>query len=95
MTDLLKEGQWQWETAEPVTYTNWKEDDEDNRFMYEPSPFLKFLGFKNRERFPEEDDNEKDYVIMSDSAWDGVIGKWKIVDHPKMARMAILEKEGN
>ncbi len=94
LTDLLKEGQWQWETAEPVAYTNWKEDDEDNRFMYEPSPFLKFLGFRNWERFPEED-NEKDYVIMSDSAWDGVIGKWKIVDHPKMARMAILEKEGN
>ena len=35
----------------------------------------------------------KDYVIMSDSAWDGEIGKWKTVDHPSMGRMAILERE--
>ena len=93
LTDVVKEGEWQWETEEPVIYTNWKENDEDNRFLHEPSAFLKFLGFRNEDRFREEDDM-KDYVIMSDFAWDGVIGKWKTVDHPKMARMAILEKDG-
>ena len=59
-------------------------------FLDEPPAFLKFLGVKNEERFPEED-NEKAYVIMSDSAWDGEIGKWKKVEHLKAARMAILE----
>ena len=95
LTDLLKEGEWQWETGEPLTYTNWKADDENYRFLHEPPAFLKFLGVEDEERFQEEEDNEKDYVIMSDSTWDGVIGKWKTVDHPEMARMAILEKEGN
>ena len=33
LTDVLKEGEWQWETGEPVTYTNWKEDDEGDRFF--------------------------------------------------------------
>ena len=94
LTDVAKEGQWQWETGEPLTYTNWKEDDENNRFLREPPAFLKFLGVENEERFREEDDM-KGYVIMSDSAWDGVIGEWKKVEHPKEGRMAILEKEGN
>ena len=92
LTDVAKEGEWQWDTGEPVIYTNWKEDDEDNRFLMEPPAFLKFLGFKDEDRFRAEDDM-KDYVIMSDSAWDGEIGKWKTVDHPSMGRMAILEKE--
>lgn len=94
LTDLLKEGEWQWETGEPVTYTNWKEDDEDDGFLTEPPAFLKFLGVKHENRFREEGE-EKDYVIMSDSAWDGEIGKWKAVEHPKMGNMAILEKGGN
>ena len=94
LTDVAKEGEWQWETGEPVTYTNWKEDDENNRFLREPPAFLKFLGIEDEEGFREEDDM-KDYVIMSDSAWDGVIGEWKKVEHPKEGRMAILEKEGN
>ena len=94
LTDVEKEGEWQWETGEPLTYTNWKVDDENNQFLREPPAFLEFLGAEDEEQFPEEN-NEKDYVIMSDLAWDEVIGKWKTVDHPKMARMAILEKRGN
>ena len=94
LTDVEKEGEWQWETGEPVTYTNWKVDDESHRFLHEPPAFLKFLGVEDEEQFPEEN-NEKDYVIMSDLAWDEVIGKWKTVEHPEMGRMAILEKEGN
>lgn len=94
LTDVAKEGEWQWETGEPVTYTHWKEDDEDNGFLTEPPAFLKFLGFKNEDRF-REDDEGKDYIIMSDSAWDGEIGKWRTAEHPKAVRMAILEKRGD
>ena len=93
LTDVAREGEWQWETGEPVTYTNWKEDDEDDGFLMEPPAFLKFLGFKDEDRLREDD--EKDYVIMSDAAWDGEIGKWHPAEHPKMGRMAIIEKEGN
>ena len=93
LTDVVKEGEWQWETGEPVTYTNWKVDDEDDWSVVEPPAFVKFLGFKDEDRFREEDDM-KDYVIMSDSAWDGEIGEWQTADHPKVARMAILERDG-
>ena len=93
LTDVLKEGEWQWDTGEPFTYTNWKEDDEDDRFMSEPPLFLKWLGFKGEDRHREED--QRDLVIMSDWGWDGEIGKWKTAEHPKAVRMAILEKEGD
>ena len=93
LTDVLKEGEWQWDTGEPVTYTHWKDDEDDDRFLHEPPPFLKFLGVKNEDRFREEDNAGKDYVIISDLAWDGEIGKWKKVDR-QAARMAILEKDG-
>ena len=93
LTDVAKEGEWQWETGEPVTYTNWKKDDEDDWSIHGPPAFLEFLGFKDEDQLREED--EKDLVIMSDSAWDGVIGEWKTADHPKMGRMAIIEREGN
>ena len=92
LTDVAKEGEWQWDTGEPFAYTNWKTDDEDDRFMSEPPAFLKFLGFKGEDRRREED--ERDLVIMSDWNWDSGIGKWKTADHPKAARMAILEKDG-
>ena len=92
LTDVAEEGGWQWETGEPVTYTNWKENDEDNGFLREPPPVFEFFGPKREKRF--RGDDEKDYVIMSDPAWGGIIGKWKTVDHAKMGRMAILEKDG-
>jgi hypothetical protein len=94
LTDVAKEGEWQWETGEPVAYANWKEDDEDDRFLMGPPAFLEFLGFRDEVEFHEEND-ERDHVIMSNRAWNGEIGKWQTADHPKTARMAILEKEGN
>ena len=99
LTDVVKEGEWQWETGEPVTYTNWKEPDEGHQFLHEPPAFLKFLGVKDEGQFREEDERDfeeehKDLVIMSDPGWDGEIGKWQTA-HLKTARMAILEKEGN
>lgn len=93
LTDVAKEGEWQWGTGEPFTYTNWKANDEDDRFVSEPPAFLKFLGFKGEDRRREEEG--RDFVIMSDWRWGGEIGKWQTADHPKVARMAILEKEGN
>ncbi len=92
LTDVVKEGEWQWDTGEPFAYTNWKQDDEDDRFMSEPPIFLKLLGFEDEDQRWEED--QRDLVIMSDWAWGGEIGKWKPAEHPKAARMAILEKDG-
>ena len=102
LTDVEKEGEWQWETAEPVIYTNWKEDNENEQFLNAqvlmgPPAFLEFLGVKSEKQFREEDERDfeeehKDFVIMSDSGWDAEIGKWQTA-HPEAARMAILEKE--
>ena len=104
LTDVAKEGEWQWETEEPVVYTNWKVDDENDQFLMDPPAFLEvppafleFLGVKGKEQFREADERDleedhKDLVIMSDWGWDEEIGKWQTA-HPKAARMAILEKE--
>lgn len=93
LTHVALEGEWQWETGEPVAYTNWKVDNENDRFIDEPPAYLKLLGFKDEDQRREED--ERYLVIMSDSAWNEEIGKWQTVDHPQAARMAILEKEGD
>ena len=100
LSDVAKEGEWQWETGEPFIYTNWKVDDEDSgfndRFLREPPAFLRFLGVKGEERFRRKDPREdaRDYVIISNRSWDAEIGKWQTA-HPKAAGVAILEKEGN
>ena len=109
LTDVAKEGEWEWDTGEPVTYTNWIKDDEDDRFFWhdrflgEPPAFLQFLGIKTvkdenqfrEERRVDREDDVRDYVIMSDWRWGAEIGKWQTADHSKAARMAILEKEGH
>jgi hypothetical protein len=96
LTDVLKEGEWMWETGEPVTYTNWGEEDEDID-LYEPPVLLKlFIDKDDIQR--EVKGEEEDYVIMS-SRWGEEIGKWHPAD-PKTAHrrgrigMAILEKDG-
>ena len=99
LTDIAEEGEWQWETGEPVTYTNWKEPDKGHQFLHEPPAFLKFLGVKDEGQFREEDERDfeedhKDLVIMSDPGWDEEIGKWQTA-HLETARMAILEKAGD
>ena len=96
LTDVLKEGEWLWETGEPVTYTNWKEDEnEDLLLLGEPPALLKAFGVKG-DRQRRED--ERDYAIMS-SHWDEEIGKWRMADVKGAAphgrtQMAILEKDG-
>ena len=94
LTDVLKEGEWVWETGEPVTYTNWREVEED--FLDEPRALLKVFGAKNRRQHRRQD--EDDYVIMS-SRWDEDIGKWypansKTAHRHGRVQMAILEKDG-
>ena len=96
LTDVLKEGEWVWVTGEPVTYTNWIEDDEDEDLLGEPPALLKAFGAKgDRQRRRE---NEEDYVMMS-PRWEGEIGKWYPADSKSTRRrgrvqMAILEKDG-
>ena len=97
LTDMLKEGEWIWETGEPVTYTNWGEEAEDID-LYEPPVLLKpFIDKDDIQR--EVKGEEEDYVIMS-SRWDEeMIGKWYPADlkgarHHGSASMAILEKDG-
>ena len=95
LSDAVKEGQWQWETGETFFYTNWKPEDEHDRFGIrdETPAVLKFFGIKGEDR--HRADEERDYVIMSDRWWDTPIGKWQPVDHSTAASMAILEKEGD
>ena len=98
LTDVLKEGEWIWETGEPVTYTNWGKNDEDEDVLDEPPALLKAFGAKGDRQGREEEMN--DYVIMS-SRWDQEKGKWYPVDSEGAGRgphgradMAILEKDG-
>ena len=95
LTDMLKEGEWIWETGEPVTYTNWGEEEEEN-VLDEPPALLKAFGAKgDRQRREEE---RRDYAIMS-SRRDKEIGKWHQADSKGArrhgsAQMAIIEKDG-
>ena len=94
LTDLRKEGEWLWETGEPVTYTNWGEEEED--VLDEPPALLKAFGVKGDRQRRRGD--EEDYVIMS-SRWDEEVGKWypansKNAHRHGRVQMAILEKDG-
>lgn len=94
LTDLLKEGEWSWETGELVTYTNWGEVEED--ILGEPPALLKAFGAKSDRQRRRE--NEENYVIMS-SRWGEEVGKWYPADSKSAhrhgrVRMAILEKDG-
>ena len=96
LTDVLKEGEWMWETGEPVAYINWGKNDEDEDVLDEPPALLKAFGAKGDRQHRRE--NEEDYVIMS-SRWDAEIGKWYPVNSEGAGRhgrasMAILEKDG-
>lgn len=96
LTDVLKEGEWVWETGEPVTYTNWIADDEDEDLLGDPPALFRAFGAKNRRQHRRQE--EEDYVIMS-ARWDEEIGKWRPADSKTARRrgrvqMAILEKDG-
>ena len=95
LTDVLKEGEWIWETGEPVTYTNWGEEEEED-LLDEPPALFKAFGAKGDRQRRRAD--EEDYVIIS-ARWGEEIGKWYPVDSKTAhrrgrIRMAILEKDG-
>ena len=100
LTDVLKEGEWMWETGEPVAYTNWKKDDVDEDVLDEPPALLKAFGAKGDRQRQEEE--MRDFAIMSsqmDRSWDKEIGKWRAIEargagHHGRVQMAILEKDG-
>lgn len=98
LTDSVKEGKWEWETGEPVRYTNWGEPEKDLlRLTEHPLSFLDFLG--NEDSRPHHEDEIDDYAILSgDNMWGDVSGKW-VKGNNTGARgtgqvsMAILEKK--
>jgi hypothetical protein len=98
LTDIAKEGKWQWDTGERVTYTNWGVSEDDQLGIRSDTPaFLKFFGFKDdRQRHEEE---RQDYAIMSARhLWGNELGKWLPADTRGSRRggkpkMAIIEKD--
>ncbi|MCG9129713.1 hypothetical protein JT359_19150 [Candidatus Poribacteria bacterium] len=89
LTYLFKEGKWEWDTGEPITYTNWGEPEKDLlRLTEHPLSIL-----------DNSDAVIKGYAILSgDTTWGNVSGKWIKVDitggdRVGQVSMAILEKE--
>ena len=97
LTDMAKEGKWQWDTGERVTYTNWKEEEDEPLDLISDTPaFLKFFGVKDRGFRHEEE--IQDYAIMSGRNWENEIGKWQSAGkhgarHVGRIWMAIIEKD--
>ena len=94
LTDVEKEGKWQWENGEPVTYTNWKKKEYDPMEDDDVLPLLSAFGIKGEDQRRQED--EEDYVIMSakfDIYNDNEYGKWEISDSVKDTYIAIIEKD--
>ncbi len=91
LTDIKKEGRWEWENGEPVTYTNWQPKEFDP--MQDDVPgILKVFGVKGQDQKRQE---EEDFVIMSARRGfsnDYNIGKWKKTD--STSGFAIIEKDG-
>ena len=76
LTDSNIEGKWEWETGEPVTFTNWGKPKEDLlRLTEHPLSFLDFID--NEDKRPHHNDEIKDYAILSgNTTWGDVSGKW-------------------
>ena len=95
LTDMLKEGEWLWETGEPVTYTNWKKPDAIEENSDEPPALLKAFGVKSEEQRRREE--KADYAVIPARFW-GEVGQWVAVDeegrfHGEIL-MAIIERDG-
>ena len=94
LTDVEKEGKWQWENGEPVTYTNWKNKEYDPMENDDVLPLLGAFGVKGEDQRRQED--EEDYVIMSsrfDIYNDDEFGRWEVSDSLKDTYIAIIEKD--
>lgn len=94
LTDVEKEGKWQWENGERVTYTNWKKKEHDPMEDDDVLPLLSAFGVKGEDQRRQED--EEDYVLMSskfDIYNDNEFGKWEVSDSLKDTYIAIIEKD--
>lgn len=98
LTDFNIEGKWEWETGEPVTFTNWGVPEKDLlRLTKHPLSFLNFLD--NEDRRPHHEDEMNDYAVFSgDATWGDVSGKWQQANQTGgrgvgQVSMAILEKK--
>ncbi|MXV76959.1 hypothetical protein F4001_01275, partial [Candidatus Poribacteria bacterium] len=91
LTDKKKEGKWEWDNGEPVTYTNWKPKGSDPREDDDAPALLKAFGVKGERQKRREE--EQDYVIMTGKwgYWDSEIGKWKKTSGTSY--IAIIEKD--
>ncbi len=93
LTDIQKEGKWQWDNGEPLKYTNWAKVDDN--FSSDVPALLRIFGVKDG--LQKQKEEKKDYVIMSPPYLNDKKGKWIAVDsensHLGRTRMAILERE--
>ena len=85
LNDVEKEGVWQWDSGEPVTYTHWTD-----REMFPGHPRSRSIT-----------DAEKDYVAMTSryGGWQATVSRNRRVPVPPpplslMTRHAIIEKDG-
>lgn len=93
LTDVEKEGKWQWDNGERLKYTNWIKLDD--RFSRDVPALLRFFGVKDD--FQVKQEEKQDYAIMSSPNLHDKNGKWIAVEsensHFGQIRMAILEKD--
>lgn len=93
LTDEKREGKWEWENGEPVTYTNWKPKEFDPMQDNGGPGILRAFGVKGEDQKRQED--EEDYVYLTGqwTYWDKEIGKWSKAHHTKVSYIAIIEKD--
>lgn len=91
LTDKKEEGKWEWENGEPVSYTNWIQEEFDPTQDDEIPALLKAFGVKGKEQKRQEE--SADYAILTGpfGYWDKEIGKWVKTDSP--SNIAIIEKD--
>ncbi|MDE0484653.1 MAG: lectin-like protein [Candidatus Poribacteria bacterium] len=93
LTDVQKEGKWQWDNGEPLKYTNWIKLDDN--FSSDVPALLRIFGVKDKLQVEQEE--KQDYAIMSSPNLHAKNGKWIAVEsensHFGTTRMAILEKD--
>ncbi len=91
ITDIEKEGKWQWDNGEKSKYTNWLESDDSSS---KTPGLLRFFGFKDEKEKMEKEKN--DFAIMTRHEY---FMKWRTVDinHSEKGytRIAVIEKPSN
>ena len=93
LTDVQKEGKWQWDNGEPLKWTNWAKVNDN--FSSDVPALLRIFGVKGDSQKQKEE--KQDYGIMSSPYLYDKNGKWIAVEsensHLGWIRRAILEKD--